>query len=199
MNFEALIIIMMSAMLVNNYVLVQFLGVCPFLGTSKALRDAIGMGCAVVFVMLLAAAGTWPIQAFILQRFGLGFLQTIVFVLIIAVLVQFVEIVLKKFIPPLYESLGVYLPLMTTNCGIMALTLLNANDNLTFVQSITNAAGAGLGFLLAIVLFAGIREHTANMNPPKCFQGAPMTLISAAMLSISFFGFGGIIENLFGQ
>ena len=198
MDFKALIVIMMSAALVNNYVLRQFLGICPFLGVSKDLKSSTGMGAAVIFVMLLATAATWPIQTYLLDRLGLGFMQTVVFILIIASLVQLVEIVLRKYIPPLYSALGVYLPLMATNCALLAVTIANIKQEYTFVESMVNAFGAGLGFLLAMVIFSEIREHTENADPPESFAGLPITLISAAILSLAFFGFTGVIENLFG-
>ena len=199
MDFRALVVIMMSAALVNNYVLRQFLGACPFLGVSREFKSSAGMGIAVVFVMLLASVTTWPIHIFLLDPNGLGFMQTVVFILIIATLVQLVEIVLKKHIPALYESLGVYLPLMTTNCAVLAVTITNINDGFTFIEAIVNALGAGLGFLLAMVIFTGIREQTETAEPPEAFKGIPLTLISAAILSLAFFGFDGVIENLFGQ
>jgi len=198
MDFRALVVIMMSAALVNNYVLRQFLGVCPFLGVSKELKSSAGMGIAVVFVMLLAGAVTWPIQHYLLDANGLGFMQTVVFILVIATLVQLVEIVLKRYMPALYESLGVYLPLMTTNCAVLAVTITNINHGFTFIESIVNALGAGIGFLLAMVIFTGIREQTETAEPPEAFEGIPLTLISAAILSLAFFGFDGVIENLFG-
>ena len=198
MGFEALIVIMMSAALVNNYVLIQFLGICPFLGVTKELKNATGMALAVIFVMVLASAVTWPIQVYILDMYGIGYLQTIVFVLIIAALVQFVEIVLKKYFRALYSALGIYLPLMTTNCALLAVTIVNIKNEYTFIEALANSIGAGLGILLAMVLFSGIRQITENADPPDCFKGAPITLISAAILSISFFGFTGVIEHLFG-
>jgi len=197
MDFKALLIILMSTVLVNNYVLAQFLGCCPFLGVSKILKNAIGMGCSVTFVMILASAATWPLQKLLLDPNGMGFMQIIVFILVIGAFVQFLEIVLKKYIPPLYEALGVYLPLITVNCGLLGVTIVNINKDYKFIESLVNAAGAGLGFLLAMVIFAGIREHTQNSNPPESFKGLPITLISMAILSMSFFGFGGVIENLF--
>jgi electron transport complex protein RnfA len=197
MSIEAFIVIVVGAAIVNNYVLIQFLGICPFLGVSKNLSSAAGMGFAILFVMLLATAVTWPVQVYVLDRNGLGFLQTIVFVLIIAALVQFVEIILKKYVPGLHSSLGVYLPLISTNCALLAVTLVNVQKHYTFVHSLVNSFGAGLGFLLAMVVFSGIRQHTENSDPPESFKGAPITLISAAFLSISFFGFTGVIENLF--
>ena len=198
MDIKALIAILMSVVLVNNYVLAQFLGCCPFLGVSKQMKSAIGMGIAVTFVMILATAATWPIQVFLLEKNGLGFLQIIVFILIIGSLVQFVEIVLKKYIPPLYKALAVFLPLITTNCGILGVTISNINSEYTYIESLVNALGAGTGFLLAMLIFSGIREHTENIDPPESFKGIPITLLSAAILSISFFGFSGVIENLFG-
>jgi len=198
MDFGALVAITMGAVLVNNYVLRQFLGVCPFLGVSKELKSSVGMSAAVIFVMLLATAATWPIQIYLLNPNGLGFLQTIVFILIIAALVQLVDIALKKYLPPLYDALGVFLPLMTTNCAIMGVAIININRGFTFTESMVNSFGAGLGFLLAMVLFSGIRAHTENASPPACFKGMPLTLISAAILSFAFYGFGGVIENLFG-
>jgi len=198
MDFRALVVIMMSAALVNNYVLRQFLGVCPFLGVSRELKSSAGMGIAVVFVMIIASAATWPIQNYLLDANGLGFMQTVTFILVIATLVQLVEIVLKRYIPSLYESLGVYLPLMTTNCAVLAVTITNINHGFTFIEAIVNALGAGLGFLLAMVIFSGIREQTETADPPEPFKGIPLTLISAAILSLAFFGFEGVIENLFG-
>jgi len=198
MGFESLIVIMMSAALVNNYVLIQFLGICPFLGVTKELKNTTGMAFAVIFVMVLASAVTWPIQIYILDMYGIGYLQTIVFVLIIAALVQFVEIVLKRYIRTLYSALGIYLPLMTTNCALLAVTIVNINNEYTFNEALVNSIGAGFGILLAMVIFSGIRQLTENANPPECFKGAPITLISAAILSISFFGFTGVIEHLFG-
>jgi len=198
MDFRALVVIMMGAALVNNYVLRKFLAVCPFLGVSKDLKSSVGMGFAVMFVMLMAAAATWPIQVFILEANGLGFMQTVVFIVIIATLVQLVEIVLKRFIPALYSSLGVYLPLMTTNCAVLAVTISNASNEFTYIESIVNALGAGLGFLLAMVLFTNVREMTESADPPEPFKGIPIMIISAAILSLAFFGFEGVIENLFG-
>jgi len=198
MDYKALIVILMSTVLVNNYVLIQFLGCCPFLGVTKQIKSAIGMGFAVIFVMILATCATWPIQIFILNPNGMGYLQIIVFILVIGSLVQFVEIVLKKYIPALYEALGVYLPLITVNCGLFGVTIVNINKEYTFTESLVNAFGAGLGFLLAMVIFSGIREHTENAQPPESFKGMPLTLISVAILSLSFFGFAGVIENLFG-
>ena len=197
MEFKFLIAIIMSATLINNIVLRQFLGVCPFLGVSKDSKSAVGMGLAVTFVMLAAAAVTWPIQIYFLNPSDLSFLQTIVFIVVIATLVQLIEITLRKFIPPLYKSLGVYLPLMTTNCAVFGLTITNITSGYNFTQSLVNALGSGIGFLLAMVLFSGIREQIQSANPPKAFEGLPLILISAAILSLAFFGFDGIADNLF--
>ena len=199
MDVKALILILMGGVLVNNYVLQRFLGICPFLGVSKKSSQAVGMGIAVTFVMLCATAVTWPIQTYLLDKFDLGYLQTIVFILVIAALVQFVEIVLKKYIPTLHKSLGVYLPLITTNCAVLGVTINNISDGYNFIESIFSALGCGLGFLLAMVLFAGVRSVLEGNNKiPKRLQGLPITLIAASIVSLSFMGFGGIIENLFG-
>ena len=194
---KTLVIIMMTSILVNNYVLSKFLGICPFLGVSKKLNQATGMGIAVIFVMLVATAVTWPIQMFILNRFGLEYMQTIVFILVIAALVQFVEIVLKKHIPGLHKSLGVYLPLITTNCAVLGVTINNISDEYDFVQSMVSSLGCGLGFLLAMVLFSGVRTRLESENIPKCFQGLPITLLAASIVSLAFMGFGGIVDNMF--
>ena len=190
--------IILTVMLVNNYVLAQFLGICPFLGVSKKLDSAVGMSAAVTFVMVLATLATWPIQHLILNRFGIGYLQTVGFILVIAALVQLVELALKKFVPPLYKSLGVYLPLITTNCAVLGVTVNNIDNDLNFLGSICNALGAGIGFLIAMVLFAGVRGKMENCDIPEAFKGIPSTLIAASILSVSFMGFGGIIENLLG-
>ncbi len=197
-NFKTLVVILMSSVLVNNYVLSRFLGICPFLGVSKKLNQAVGMGISVIFVMLLATAVTWPIQYLILDPNGLGYMQNILFILIIAALVQFVEIVLKKFIPSLHKSLGVYLPLITTNCAVLGVTINNINDKFTFIESIVSSLGAGLGFLLAMVLFSGMRSKIEENEIPSALRGLPVTLIAASFVSLAFFGFGGIVENLIG-
>ena len=197
-TFRTLIIILLTSVLVNNYVLSRFLGICPFLGVSKKLNQAVGMGVAVIFVMLMATAATWPIQTFLLDRFGLGYMRTIVFILVIAALVQLVEMVLKKYIPALHASLGIYLPLITTNCAVLGVTINNINDKFNFLQSMVSSLGAGLGFLLAMVLFAGVRSRLEEAKPPKCFEGLPITLISASIVALSFFGFAGIVDGIFG-
>ncbi len=194
---KGLIIILMTSVLVNNYVLSKFLGICPFLGVSKKTNQAVGMGIAVTFVMLLATAVTWPIQTYILDKYELGYMQTIVFILVIATLVQFVETILKKYIPSLHKSLGIYLPLITTNCAVLGVTVNNINDSYNFIESMVSSLGCGLGFLLAMVLFAGVRGQMEKCDPPEAFKGLPITLIAASIVSLAFFGFAGIIDNLF--
>ncbi len=196
-SVKNLIVILMSSVLANNYVLSRFLGICPFLGVSKKLNQAVGMGISVTFVMLMATAVTWPIQVLVLDKMGLGYMQTVVFILIIASLVQFTEIVLKKFIPSLHKSLGVYLPLITTNCAVLGVTINNMTDGFNFVESIVSSLGCGLGFLLAMVLFCGVRSGIDETNVPKPLRGLPVTLIAASFVSMAFFGFAGIIDNLF--
>lgn len=196
-DFKGLVVILMSAVFVNNYVLQKFLGICPFLGVSKKLDQASGMSIAVIFVMLLATAVTWPIQYYLLNPNGLGYLQTIVFILVIAALVQLVEIILKKYIPSLHASLGVYLPLITTNCAVLGVTILNISENYDFTAAMINSLGSGLGFFLAMVLFAGVRSRMEGGDTPEAFKGLPITLIAASIVSISFFGFAGVIERLF--
>ena len=196
-TFKSLVAILLTAVLVNNYVLRQFLGICPFLGVSKKLNQAVGMGIAVTFVMLLATAVTWPIQTFVLNNLGLQYMQTIVFILVIAALVQFVEIFLKKFIPSLHKSLGVYLPLITTNCAVLGVTINNIKDGYNFVEAMVSALGCGLGFMLAMVLFSGVRSRIDESDIPEHFKGLPATLIAASFVSLAFFGFEGIVENLF--
>lgn len=193
---KALILILMGGVLINNYVLQRFLGICPFLGVSKKFNQASGMGIAVTFVMLCATVATYPIQKFILDKFGLGYLQTIVFILVIAALVQFVEIILKKFIPSLYKSLGVYLPLITTNCAVLGVAINNITDGYNFIESVFSSLGVGIGFLFAMVLFAGVRSRIENCPSPESVKGLPITLIAASIVSLAFFGFGGIVENL---
>ncbi len=192
--------IVLNSILTNNYVLRQFLGICPFLGVSKKLNQAVGMGISVIFVMLMATAVTWPIQTYILDKIGLGYMQTIVFILVIAALVQFVEIVLKKFIPSLHKSLGVYLPLITTNCAVLGVTIDNVKPDLdyNFLQAMMNAVGVGAGFLLAMVIFAGVRSRIDETEVPERFRGLPVTLIAASFVSLAFFAFDGVVNNLLG-
>lgn len=194
---KTLVAILLTSVFVNNYVLSKFLGICPFLGVSKKVDQATGMGFSVIFVMLVATLATWPIQTFLLDPLGLGYLQTIVFILVIASLVQLLEMFLKKFIPALYQSLGVYLPLITTNCAVLGVTINNISDGYGFVESLVSSLGCGLGFLLAMVLFAGVRSRMEDAQPPKSFQGIPLTLVAASIVAVSFYGFAGIVESLF--
>ena len=198
MDFKHLLYIIMAAVFVNNYVLQRFLGICPFLGVSKKLDQATGMSIAVIFVMLLATAVTWPIQNFLLDPNGMGYLQTVVFILVIAALVQLVEITLKKYIPSLYKALGIYLPLITTNCAVLGVTVLNITEGYSFAESMANSFGSGLGFFLAMVIFAGVRTRTESCEAPESFQGLPITLVSASILAAAFNGFAGVVETLFG-
>ena len=191
-----LVIILLSAVFINNYILTRFLGICPFLGVSKKLNSAAGMSLAVIFVMLIATAVTWPIQMFLLTPNNLGFLQTILFILVIAALVQLVEITLKRYVPALHKSLGVYLPLITTNCAILGVTILNIDEGYTFAEAMINSLGSGLGFMLAMVMFSGVRSKLEGADIPKAFKGLPITLVAASITSLSFMGFGGVIENL---
>ncbi len=195
--FKELVLILMGGVLINNYVLQQFLGICPFLGVSKKVNQATGMGIAVTFVMLVATAATWPIYHYILAP-DYTYLQIIVFILVIASLVQFVEIILKKFIPSLHKSLGIYLPLITTNCAVLGVTLNNITAEYNFLESMVSTLGVGLGFLLAMVLFAGVRSRIENCPAPKCFKGIPITLVAASIVALAFFGFSGVVENLLG-
>ncbi len=197
-TLKTLIVILMSSVLINNYVLARFLGICPFLGVSKKLNQAVGMGIAVIFVMLMATAVTWPVQYYVLNPNDLGYMQTIVFILIIAALVQFIEIALKKLIPSLHKSLGVYLPLITTNCAVLGVTINNITDGYNFLESMVSSLGVGLGFLLAMVLFSGVRSRIDETEIPESLKGLPVTLIAASFVSLAFFGFAGVVDNLFG-
>jgi electron transport complex protein RnfA len=183
--------------LVNNFVLVKFLGICPFLGVSKKFDSAVGMGFAVTLVMVLAIAVTWPIQQ-LLDAWGLEYLQTIAFILVIATLVQLLEMAMKRYLPPLHASLGVFLPLITTNCAVLGVTILTIDEGYTYPQALVAGLGAGLGFLLAMVIFSGVRRRVEEAEPPEVFQGMPITLISAAITAMSFMGFSGVIDHLFG-
>ena len=195
--FMNLMYILVTSVLVENVVLAKFLGCCPFLGVSKKLDSAVGMSSAVIFVMLMATAVTWPIYTYLLAPQGLDYLQTIVFILVIAALVQLVEFILKKYMKPLYHSLGVYLPLITTNCAVLGCTLLNIENHYGFVESLINALGSGLGFMLAMVLFAGVRSKMETVEFPKSFQGIPITLIAASIVSMSFMGFASVADGIF--
>lgn len=188
--------IFLTAILTNNYILSKFLGICPFLGVSKKLNTAVGMSAAVIVVMVIASAVTYPLNTF-LEQHGLGYLQTIVFILVIAALVQLIEIVLRKYIPSLYNALGIYLPLITTNCAVLGVTILNITEGYTFFESLINAFGAGIGFLVAMVMFAGVRERLDSCDIPKFLQGLPITLVAASLTSLSFLGFTGLVEGIF--
>lgn len=191
-----LLIISIGAILINNFVLVQFLGICPFLGVSKKVETATGMGFAVIFVMLCASAITWIVQEYLLVPFNIEYMQTIAFILVIAVLVQFVEMFLQKMVPSLYSSLGVYLPLITTNCAVLGVAIQNitkfGGTEMSFVKSLTYGTSAAIGFTLAIVLFAGVRERLENSDVPSFLKGMPIALVTAALLSIAFLGFSGL-------
>ena len=194
---KSLIVILVAAILSENFVLSKFLGICPFLGVSKKLNTAVGMSAAVTFVMVLATAVTYPIYAWLLVPAGLDYLQTIVFILVIAALVQIVESVLHKYMPPLYNALGIYLPLITANCAVLGVTILNFTKELNYGEALVNSLGAGLGFMLAMVLFAGVRSRLESCDIPKALQGLPITLIAASLVALSFLGFSGIADNLF--
>lgn len=189
-----LVLLVLAAIFVNNYVLSQFLGICPFLGVSKKVETAAGMGVAVVFVITLACAASNLVYTFILLPLGIDYLYNIAFILVIAALVQFVEMFIKKSSPSLYQALGVYLPLITTNCAVLGVAVLNMQKSYNFIESVLNGIGGALGFALAIILFAGIRERIAHNKIPKAFEGFPMALIAAGLMSIAFLGFQGLIK-----
>ena len=197
MSVTCLVSIFLAAIITNNFLLSKFLGIFPYLGVSKKLDTAVGMSVAVIFVMTLATLVTWPIQTFILDPNGLGYLQTIVFILIIAALVQFVEIFLKKYVPSLYSALGIYLPLITTNCAVLGVTVLNIDEGYNFVESIVNTVGAGFGFMLAMAIFAGVRGRMETSDVPKFLQGLPIVLVAASIVACSFLGFQGLVDGLF--
>ena len=190
--------ILLTGILTENFILAKFLGICPFLGVSKKLNTAVGMSAAVIFVMLLSTAVTYPINAKLLVPNDLEYLQTIVFILVIAALVQLVEIILKKYMPALYNALGIYLPLITTNCAVLGVVLINVENNYNFGQSMMRSLGSGLGFMLAMVMFAGVRERLESCDVPKFLQGLPITLIAASLTSVSFLGFSGVVDGIFG-
>ena len=190
--------ILLTGILTENFILAKFLGICPFLGVSKKLNTAVGMSAAVIFVMLLSSAVTYPINAKLLVPNDLEYLQTIVFILVIAALVQLVEIILKKYMPALYNALGIYLPLITTNCAVLGVVLINVENNYNFGQSMMRSLGGGLGFMLAMVMFAGVRERLESCDVPKFLQGLPITLIAASLTSVSFLGFSGVVDGIFG-
>ena len=197
MSITGLLSIFLAAILTNNYILSKFLGICPFLGVSKKLDTAVSMSAAVIVVMVVATAVTWPIQTLLLDPLGLGYLQTIVFILIIAALVQFIETFMKKNMPPLYQALGVYLPLITTNCAVLGVTTLNISSGYNYIESLINSFGSGVGFLVAMVLFAGVRGRLETADIPKSLQGLPITLVSASIVACSFLGYGGLVDGIF--
>ena len=192
MDFTKLLEITLGAILINNFIFSQFLGICPFMGVSKKMDTAAGMGMAVIFVMGLASAICWVINEFILMPLELGYLQTLAYILVIAALVQFVEMFLKKGMPSLYSALGIYLPLITTNCAVLGVVLVNVQEGYNFVLSTINGAAGGLGFTLAIVLFASVRERVEKADCPQCFKGFPIALISAGLMALAFMGFSGL-------
>ena len=194
---QIFVTILVAGILTDNFVLSQFLGICPFLGVSKKLDTAVGMSLAVTFVMVLATLVTYPLYASVLVPMGLDYLQTIVFILTIAALVQLVEVVMKRYMTPLYNALGIYLPLITTNCAVLGVTILNFSKNCSFVQSMVNSFAAGIGFLVAMVIFAGVRGRLEGNDIPESLKGLPITLIAAAIVSLSFLGFAGLAEGLF--
>lgn len=199
MNMAArLLMITFTMIFTENYVLVKFLGICPFLGVSKKLDSCLGMTGAVTFVMTLASAATWAIYTFIMEPLHLTYLKTIIFILVIAALVQFVEIVLRKYMKGLYRALGIYLPLITTNCAVLAVTILNIDESYGFAESVVDGFAAGIGFGVALILFCGVRRALEKAHPPKAFEGLPITLVAAALTSMTFMGFTGIAESLFG-
>ena len=192
-----LLILLVGSSLVSNVVLSQFLGLCPFLGVSKKIKTASGMGAAVIFVITLASAVAGVMYKFVLVPLGIEYLQTIAFILVIASLVQLVEMAIMKLSPPLYSALGIYLPLITTNCAVLGVVLLNIDNGYNFGESIVSSLGAGFGFMVAMIMFAGVRERLEGADIPKSLQGLPITLVSASLVSMSFLGFTGLVENIF--
>ena len=199
MGLTAAFYIVLSAIITNNYVLSKFLGICPFLGVSKKLDNAMGMSVAVIIVMVVATAVTWPIQTYLLDPNGIGYMQTIVFILVIAALVQMIEIFLKKYIPALHKALGIYLPLITTNCAVLGVCVLNIDNEYNFLQSILNSFGSGVGFTVAMFLFAGVRSKIETNDYPEAFKGIASTLVAASITSLCFLGFSGMLEKIFGM
>jgi len=197
MNTAQVFSIILTAILTENFVLCKFLGICPFLGVSKKVDTALGMSVAVIIVMLISTAVTYPINS-LLNQYDLGYLQTIVCILVIAALVQLVEIVLKKYIKSLYNALGIYLPLITTNCAVLGVVLLNFDNSYSFGLSMVNSLGAGIGFLVAMLIFAGVRSRLETADIPERLKGLPATLIAASLTSVSFLGFSGVVDGIFG-
>ncbi len=195
---QPLFMILFSVILVDNLVLSQFLGICSFLGLTKNLKSAMGMSLAVTFVMVVAAALTWPLYNLVLLPLGLEFLANLVFIIVIASTVQIIEAIIHKSVPSLYEAMGIYLPLITTNCAILGIMFVNIESSYTFPEALVNGLGAGLGYMLAMFLFTGVRQRMEDANPPKFLEGLPLTLIAAGLVSLSFFGFKGMVSNIFG-
>lgn len=196
--------IFLASILTENYILNKFLGICPFLGVSKKLNTAAGMSTAVTFVMVISTAVTWPIYTYILLPNNLAYLQTLVFILIIATLVQLVEIILKKYIPSLYKALGIYLPLITTNCAVLGVTILviekgTADSSFGYIHALVNAFGSGIGFMVAMIIFSGVRQRLENSNIPNFLKGLPITLVAASIVAVSFLGFQGVVDGLFNK
>lgn len=189
---KSLFVIMISAILTDNFVLSKFMGICPFLGVSKKASSSIGMGAAVIFVMTCASAITYPVYHFFLEKMEITYLRTVIFILIIALFVQIVEMIVKKKMPSLYNTLGVYLPLITTNCAVLGVTILNIDNEYSFIESVVNAVMVGVGFTIALLIFAGVRSRLENADIPETFKGVPATLIAASIVSLSFMGFAGI-------
>ena len=189
---KSLLAVFLAAILTENYVLSKFLGICPFLGVSKKLKTALGMSLAVIVVMLLATLVTYPLFMFLLRPFGLEYLETILFILVIASLVQLLEIVLKKYIPSLYSALGIYLPLITTNCAVLGAALVNVQNGYNFIESVAYGFSAAIGFTMAITVFAGVRVRLRAAQPPKCFKGMPLALVTAGLIAMAFLGFSGM-------
>lgn len=192
------IIILLTGILTENFVLSKFLGICPFLGVSKKASSSLGMGIAVTFVMVCASMATYPIYYGILVPLKIDFMRTVAFILIIALFVQLVEMAMKKYVPPLYKALGVYLPLITTNCAVLGVTILNLDNEFSFLESAVNAFGAGVGFLMVMLIFSGVRGRIERCNVPDALKGTPITLVAASIVSVAFIGFGGIVDNIFG-
>lgn len=195
---KSMMMILFSVILVDNLVLSKFLGICSFLGLTKDLKNSMGMSAAVTFVMIVATAVTWPLYHFVLAPLGLTYLDNLGFILVIAATVQVIEAIMQKTMPALYQALGIYLPLITTNCAILGVMFINIEDALTFPQALVNGLGAGLGYMLAMFLFAGVRQRLEDAEPPEFLKGLPIALISAGIVSLSFMGFKGMVENMFG-
>ncbi|MDD7401157.1 MAG: RnfABCDGE type electron transport complex subunit A [Eubacteriales bacterium] len=195
---KPLLMILFSVILVDNLVLSQFLGICSFLGLTKNLKSAMGMSLAVTFVMVVAAALTWPLYNLVLLPLGLEFLANLVFIIVIASTVQIIEAIIHKSVPSLYEAMGIFLPLITTNCAILGIMFVNIESSYSFPEALVNGLGAGLGYMLAMFLFTGVRQRMEDANPPKFLEGLPLTLIAAGLVSLSFFGFKGMVSNIFG-